>query len=246
MSFIAVDLKVVEGLAGQVSRAACVSEDRVLAGLVRLWHRCWVTTTDTVNRAQLAGVMGGDGLEALADALEHLGFLEPIEGGWRIRGASRYLRLKAARRAGAEKTNAARSRATDSERSRAQLSVAPASLPDALSPNTEHRTPKRSTAPVQPAPAREASDALVADFQACVGSAYLWAGAKDGVALAALLKVAPLDEVRARWRRGLAAPPDEWASCRTVAQLRAKWNDLATATEAKPVPKEHRPSRSLD
>jgi len=85
----------------------------------------------------------------------------------------------------------------------------------------------------------------VSDFRAATGADYLWQGAKDGAALAVLLKAATLDEVRARWRRGLAAPESAWASCRTVAQLRAKWNDLAGSPEAA-IPKEHRPTRRLD
>lgn len=74
------------------------------------------------------------------------------------------------------------------------------------------------------------SDELCADFESVTGSAYLWSGAKDGVALAALLKAASLEEVRTRWRRGLEAPSTAWASCRTVAELRSKWNHLGTPT----------------
>jgi hypothetical protein len=242
VSYIAVDLKVIEGLAGQVARASAASEDRVLAGLVRLWHRCWVTTSDTVTRSQLAGVFGVDGVEALADALVHLEFLDVVEGGWRVRGAERYLRLKESRRAGAQKTNAARSRASLKSRSRASLSDAGATLPDALPPSTEHRTPnteeKMAPAASQPPlalveqePERrplKGSAAICEDFAAVVGVAYQWQGAKDSAALAAMLKASTLEEVRARWRRGLAEPPG-WLQVRTVAQLRAKWNDLAIA-----------------
>lgn len=164
MSYIAVDLKVIEGLAGQVARSAGTSEDRILAGLVRLWHRCWATTTDIVSRAQLAGVMGGESLEAVAEALVQLDFLEVVEGGWRVRGAQRYLRLKAARKAGAEKTNAARSRASLRCRSRAQTSDAQATLPDALTPSTEHRAPstkkRRQDEPAEVVALREAWNEL--------------------------------------------------------------------------------------
>lgn len=65
----------------------------------------------------------------------------------------------------------------------------------------------------------------MADFQAVIGAPYHWHGAKDGVALATLLKANTLEEVRERWRKGLRATG--WASCRTVAQLASKWNDLA-------------------
>jgi hypothetical protein len=90
------------------------------------------------------------------------------------------------------------------------------------------------------------SDALCGAFKALTGQDYLWQGAADGVALAELLKVAPLAEVLVRWRRGLEGDPDEWASCRTVTQLRRKWNDLAAAPKpSAPVSIEHRPSRML-
>ena len=75
---------------------------------------------------------------------------------------------------------------------------------------------------------------LVSDFKAVMGSDYRWQGAKDGVALASLLKTAGIDEVRTRWKRGLAADANAWASCRTVAQLASKWNDLANAKPPPP------------
>ena len=90
------------------------------------------------------------------------------------------------------------------------------------------KAPKRAAEPPRD------SDLLVYDFKLVTGSDYRWNGAKDGVALADLLKTSTLDEVRARWRRGLEAPANAWASCRTVAQLRQKWNDLLPATVAGP------------
>lgn len=87
---------------------------------------------------------------------------------------------------------------------------------------------------------RDAVKALVEAFAAAGLGKYLWQGAKDGTALSALLKDATLDEVLARWRIGLAAPSKDWASCRTVAQLRSKWNDLAPPAGAPPV--EHDPT----
>lgn len=91
----------------------------------------------------------------------------------------------------------------------------------------------------QPAPASRSrdSDLLVLDFKAIIGADYFWQGAKDGVALARLLKAATLDEVRRRWILGLRAPESAWASCRTVAQLASKWNDLAAAKPDTSIPK---------
>jgi hypothetical protein len=133
VSNISVDLKVIETHAPSVARAAGVSEDRVLAGLVRLWHRCWSVARESLTRGEIAGAFGPESLDALIDALS-IDFIEKQgDGSFRVRGADQYLRIKEGRRKGAEKTN----RALAERRS----SVAPASLKHALSPNTEHRTP---------------------------------------------------------------------------------------------------------
>jgi hypothetical protein len=96
---------------------------------------------------------------------------------------------------------------------------------------------KETLAPAPPT--QRESDLLCEDFRAVMGSAYLWQGAKDGVALAELRRIYPLEEIRSRWRRGLASPADAWASCRTVAQLKSKFNDLtATRTATTPTTKE--------
>lgn len=69
--------------------------------------------------------------------------------------------------------------------------------------------------------------ALCADFEALGLGKYGFNGAKDGEALKWLIAQAPDEEIRARWKRGLSA--DGWLQVRTLAQLRAKWNDLAEA-----------------
>lgn len=115
---------------------------------------------------------------------------------------------------------------------------------DAAGNGTERNGTRKTSAPAAPTPPRE-SDALCDDFKAAIGSPYRWQGVKDGKAFAELRKIASLDEVRTRWRRGLALPADEWLSCRTVAQLAAKWNDLADAKAPPRVSIEHQPSRML-
>lgn len=128
--FIAVDLKVIEGLADATARAARVQPDAILAGLVRLWHRCWVDEADVFTRAELGGLFTVLELRPVLAALVSFGFLERArKGSFRVRGAKRYLRLKESRRRGAAKTNALkrRSRALPSdalERSRATLNHA--------------------------------------------------------------------------------------------------------------------------
>lgn len=147
MSFIAIDLKVIEGLAANAARAAGVSEDRVLAGLVRTWHRCWSSSADVMTRQALAGVFGGDRLDELIEALMAEGFLEPRgDASWRVKGASKYLRVQAGRVLGGQKAAAAGNlkRGTEAPAaSQLKLEKSPADpqLTPRLSPNTEHRTP---------------------------------------------------------------------------------------------------------
>lgn len=232
MSHIAVDLKVIEVHAPGIARCAGVSEDRILAGLVRLWHRCWSTKADVVSRVALSASMGGERIEDIAAAMVDSGLLESVADGWRVRGADRYLRLAEARKRGgkaAAKHLIPGARFSAAAQSQPRASPEPAEkasgLVSALSPSTEHRAPKKESAPTPSTP-RE-TDLLVDDFKAVTGAAYMWQGAKDGTALARLKCIASLDEIRSRWRAGLKAPADAWASCRTVAQLAAKWNDLA-------------------
>jgi hypothetical protein len=87
-----------------------MSEDAALAGLVRLWHRCWSDEIDILTGDEVAGAFAFDasspnGSARAIGALVAFGFLEPKGEGWRVRGASRYLRLKESRRRGAALTN---------------------------------------------------------------------------------------------------------------------------------------------
>ena len=114
--FICVDLKVIEGLSDAVARSANTGPDRVLAGLVRLWHYCWSTELDHLGRSELAGIFGAVEVDALIASLVALGFLEESGDVWRVCGASRYLKLKSSRRRGAQFTNdLRRSRALPSD-----------------------------------------------------------------------------------------------------------------------------------
>lgn len=86
-------------------------------------------------------------------------------------------------------------------------------------------------------PASRESDFLLADFKRITQSDYAWQGGKDGAAWSRLKQKAPIEEIRRRWCLGLSAPADKWASCRTVAQLDAKWNDLATLKPDTSIPR---------
>jgi hypothetical protein len=148
VSHIAVDLKVIEGLAASVARASGLDEDRVGWGLVRLWHHCWVSRNEQLTRARLAGIFGASNLDPLLEALTTFGFLEAMEGGWRVRGAHKYLRVQEGRSRGGKLASGNLKRgASAPASSRLPPGFLPASsrlesrLPPGLSPSTEHRAP---------------------------------------------------------------------------------------------------------
>lgn len=240
MSHIAVDLKVIEVHAPAVARTLEEPVAITLGGLNLLWHRCWSTKSATITRIGLAGIFGMDRVDLRIEAMVDAGFLAPEDGGFRVRGAEKYLRIRAGNSKGGKAAAGNLRRGTQPggkpetkpgtepgvsrEGAGTKPGVLPGSMP-ALTPSTEHRAPKKESAPTSSTP-RE-SDLLCDDFRQVTGSMYLWQGAKDGTAFARLRERASVDEIRSRWRAGLKAPADAWASCRTVAQLAAKWNDLA-------------------
>ncbi|MBL8924149.1 MAG: hypothetical protein JNJ54_35165 [Myxococcaceae bacterium] len=172
-NYIALELKVIEVLAPQAARASGVHEDRVIAGLVRLYHRSWSLRSDRVSKLQLAGLFGGEALETLITALAEGGLLEAGEADWRVKGADRYLRLHEARSKGGKA--AAGNLKRGSNRPAAQPESQPGALPElkpgalpagprlepgnspgsfpALTPSTEHRTPNRKEEEDPPPPA---------------------------------------------------------------------------------------------
>lgn len=70
-------------------------------------------------------------------------------------------------------------------------------------------------------------EAIEAAFKGVTGQAYRFGGAKDGSALKRLLAVETPEEILRRWGVGLKV--EGWRHTATVAQLGAKWNDLAKA-----------------
>ncbi len=113
--YIPVNLKVIEGLAQTVARGAGINpstataEDRVLAGLTRMWHRCWADKTERLTRQQLAGVLGLAQLDELIDqmiaaeflcalncACDRCGAAGPADGRYRVGGAHKFVRLRKA------------------------------------------------------------------------------------------------------------------------------------------------------
>lgn len=227
-NFIAVELKVIEQHAPAVARAAACSEDRVLAGLNRLWHYCWSNTTDEIDLDGLASLFGGERIETLAKCLMVREFLDDISSAgtrFRVRGAEKYLRLKAARARGAKLTNERRSKSARPARSK---SVVERALPDALSPNTEHRTPKETTSPpaapvVVPNPRHAPLVKLLVDaFEKRFGTRYAFTG-RDAKAVTNLIAKAGDVEVLRRWA---IAMTNQFRKARCIHELDSRWNDF--------------------
>ena len=140
MSYITVDLKVIEVQGPAMARALGVDENTVLAGLLRLWHRCWSLKTDTITTLEVRGFLSHP--DACA-AMEAFGFLAPTgDGKWRVKGADTYLRVREARAKGgaARAASAGRSAGQFTSTTPAQHQQDTSTAP-ALTPNTEHRTP---------------------------------------------------------------------------------------------------------
>jgi hypothetical protein len=229
VSHIAVDLKVIEGLAAAVARSADVCEDRIGWGLVRLWHRTWCDKALTRNRASLAGVFGGTNIDAVISALIDFLFLELLpDGSYRVRGAARYLRLKAALSAGGKKS------ASNLKRGSVPGSKAgniPSSKPGpspALPPSTEHRAPNTTEklAGKKPPATPDPRHAPLVKALCDAVPAYTFDGGRDGAQVKLLLAKAEPAEIVTRWRR--ANERSGFPLVRTLSELVDKWPHFAT------------------
>lgn len=132
--FIAVDLKVIEGLSDAVARSAGVGRDRALAGLVRLWHRCWADEADVFTADELAGILGARRIDRFAASLVSFGFLEPTGEAFRVKGGDRYLRIRESRRRGGKASakhlkRGNQSQLNPSSRAGSQPGLSPSSTP---------------------------------------------------------------------------------------------------------------------
>ena len=78
-----------------VAVACGLKPEQVAYGLLHLWKWCWRAENDVVKPAHIRGFFAG--IDA-SEALEAFDFVEPVDGGLRVRGATRYLKIKAAQR----------------------------------------------------------------------------------------------------------------------------------------------------
>ena len=231
MSYIAFDLDALNR-APAAARAAGVTEDQVISGLVRLWAWCFREKTDQATALQIRGHFGAD----CADALAAFGFLEPLKGTYRVKGADRYLRVTAGRSKGGKAAHAAGNLLAGSKKSApANRQLSPSLLPaeagagsqpftDDRRPTTDDRRPNE-VAPSAPHPlTSETRNRLVDAYEAFAGSKYKFRGPIDGKALKELLAHSEPDEIVRRFHVGLKNL--NWPKITTIAQLNQHWNAL--------------------
>lgn len=161
MPYIAFDLDAKKRV-HPAARAAGVEPGTIAWGLLELWEHVFATGDDTVSELVLDGCFGPS--PRIREVLTAFGFLEAVPEGYRVRGAARYLRVKKAQ------SDAGKKAAGNLKRGRAEPENAEEALPaepevepvdtsesrPALTPSTEHRTPKETKeeeAPPLPKPA---------------------------------------------------------------------------------------------
>lgn len=142
MSYLAFDLDALN-VARDVGDAAGIPEERVTHGLLRMWAWCFRQKTDLVEPVQIRGFFG---TSDAASSLRAFGFLEDAEEkGWRVKGASRYLRVSSNRSKGGKAASAnLKQHRLDTGSTPAAAGSQPVSdtgSTPALTPSTEHRTP---------------------------------------------------------------------------------------------------------
>lgn len=109
MPYIQFDLDALED-APHCAQAAGLTEETVIAGLLKLWRYAWRKKSAEVQREHLMGFFGGDG-ERVVKALTAFEFIAPLDGGdMRIRGAEKRLGIREKQAEGARKTNEKRKR----------------------------------------------------------------------------------------------------------------------------------------
>lgn len=158
--------------AQRVARALDVHPGIIAWGLLELWEHAWSEQSETVTAVDLEGCFGL--IPRVAEVLAVYGFIEAVDGGYRVKGADRYLRIRRARSEGGKKAAGNLKRGAERpENQREEVPgsprLPPGSLPapagdqpgmspgsrPALTPSTEHRAPNRSAAADQTDPAIE-------------------------------------------------------------------------------------------
>jgi hypothetical protein len=166
MPYLQVELDVLN-VTDEIGATCGLTGDVIGWGLMRLWAFCFRGKRETVHGVHVRGFFHGNA--QVADSLVYFGFLEKAEDDqYRVKGARRYLRVldgrkeagskggKATAAAGKSKANLKQNKSFASEGTSdvaSEGASVPASEPpkqvlrcegsktEALTPNTEHRTP---------------------------------------------------------------------------------------------------------
>lgn len=160
-SFLAVELDALNK-APAAARAARVTEDVIIGGLLRMWAHCFREKVSTLQPLQVAGFFSAEA--DMVPALVAFGFLAQGEAGAvRVKGAERYLRISEGRSKGGkaasgnlkrgQKPSRSVSPGTSPAEAGAQPEQPPGSSPGFhRTPNTEHLVEKNvRTSEVEPA-----------------------------------------------------------------------------------------------
>lgn len=99
MSYLTVELDALNKVP-LVATATGLHAADVSHGLLMLWSWCFREGRDVCTDVHLAGFFG---VANVGPALEAFDFLERVDGSWRVRGATRYLRIREARSQGGKK-----------------------------------------------------------------------------------------------------------------------------------------------
>jgi hypothetical protein len=215
-----------------------------LGVVVRLW--CWTADYHPGgdiphdHAEGMASVAAGDACPSVCHAdvtlaLVTAGFLDAIPGAYRVHDwdemQTTHIEADERRKAQArERQRKHRAKGNVTDERDVTRDVTRDSVTEKEREKEREKKKNRSSAPATPTPFAEARDALVAAFHEARGGRYLWSGAKDSEALKRVLALdVPIPEIVKRWKSGLRG--SGWASCSTVAQLAAKWNDLTPRTD---------------
>lgn len=243
MPYLAFDLDA-KKLVPQVAKSAGVQACEVGWGLLELWDFVWSKKTASVDTLVLTGCFGPN--DRIVEALVSYGFLESEDGGYRVRGAERYLRVAAARSEGGKK--AAGNLKRGNKPAGAEPEKSPGSLPapsrlepgtsrggfPALTASSEQRAASSESTTPQGPPhgSPPLTDQLAAIFRAERGQDY-GLSAADEHAGRELLRLAakapdPEGEICRRWTNALRRRRYPLvSSLRELAKPEA-WNHCAT------------------
>lgn len=256
MPYLPVDLDA-KRRAALIDSALGLPKHTAVGGLLDVWEHVWREKRDVVPPLYLRACLGPD--DRLIAAFVDAGFLEPVEGGHRVRGAAKWLFGMEGRSRGgrAAKGNlipgARQKKGADKSRENADPVIPESSAPaesqprasrdplsaphSALTSSIQHPASKNLLAGEKPPAARKPKPERPPDprhaplVKALVEAApgYTFTG-RDAKAVAELLALSEPPEIVTRWKRARAATG--FPRVREIHELPAHWNHFAEGTAA--------------